>query len=238
MIRITRANAYAPQRHRRCVLLATAALAACGGSTAPKPMRPVAIRLATTRASATGSNGVEITGFRLVAGRASLGSGDQFGCADCQNNSGSTTDNQSQQIIEVPVNGGTVLAMTEDVSAGHYTAAQLDIESPVAATVAKRAGWPAGATMDIVGRFQGRPFELALTVAGGFNASLTPPLDVAAGATPPAPVSVTIALPVTSWFLSGSTPLDPGIPAQRAQIDANVRAALSAPESAPAAGES
>jgi hypothetical protein len=57
-----------------------------------------------------------------------------------------------------------------------------------------------------------------------------PPLTVGTSGATPSPVSVTISLPVTSWFQSGATTLDPANAAQRAQIETNVRAAFHAPE--------
>jgi hypothetical protein len=221
------------------VAVATIALAACGSSTSPKTTRPVAVRLGVA-STAVGAQqaGIDITGVRLVVGRASIGNGDQFGCADCQGNGGDSNGPNTQQIVDVPLNGGTVLVATEDVAAGTYASAEVSVESPTAATAGHTSGWPAGATIDIVGRIRGTPFELPLTAAGSFRGGLTPPLVVATVGKPPSPVSVTIALPVASWFLSGSTPLDPTNAAQRAQIEANVRAAFQSSEPQRAGGES
>jgi hypothetical protein len=42
----------------------------------------------------------------------------------------------------------------------------------------------------------------------------------------PAPINVTITLPVASWFAGNGTPLDPADAAARAQIASNARASI------------
>ena len=58
----------------------------CNNSTSPKSMGPVDFRVSTAASASAGATapGVDITSFRLVVGPAALGSGDQFGCVDCQ----------------------------------------------------------------------------------------------------------------------------------------------------------
>lgn len=205
------------------------AASACD-STGPKPVHPVMFQL-TTRANAAppiGSAGsLQTTSFRLVVGAASLGGAGQFGCTDCQDNGG--TEGQSpQQLINVPVGGGAVVVATEPVMAGHYAQAEISVEAPVGKTVAGTLGWQSGVSMEIAGRFNGTPFMIPLSLAGSFRETLTPPVDVTAGA--PSAIPVTITLPVASWFVANGVNLDPSIPAQLIQIETNARASFQAPE--------
>lgn len=209
------------------------AAAACGGSTstAPKPVHPVAFQVAAhaNAATPTGSTGpLQITSFRVVVGTASLGGGGQFGCVDCQDSGvdGATEGQQSPpQLLNVPISGGAVLLATEPVKAGRYGQAEISVEAP-GATLKGISGWPAGTSMEIVGRINGKPFTLLLATTGKFRETLTPPVDVAAGTATAIPVTIT--LPVASWFSSNGTTLDPSVPAQRSQIEANARASLQA----------
>jgi hypothetical protein len=208
-----------------------AALAACN-TTGPAPSRPVAIRLTAAAPSAGGAvaaaGPLTVSALQLVIGRAALGSGDQFGCIDCQ---GNTEDAPSTpKLIDVPLGGGAVTVATELASPGHYAQAEVGLEPPSAATTTP-ANWPTGATIRIAGTFNGAAFEVALPVQGDFRAALTPPVDVTATGGP-ATVDVTITLPVESWFTANGTTLDPAIPAQRALIEANVRAAFPPSDSA------
>lgn len=211
------------------------AAAACGdsGSTAPKPVHPVAFLVAahanaSTPAATAGA--LQISSFRVVVGPVSLGNGDQFGCQDCQDNGGDgAAESQSQQqLLNVPISGGTVLVATEPVTAGRYGRAEISVEAPVGATLAGVAGWSAGTSMEIVGQMNGKPFTVSLAATGEFREALAPPVDVAAGSTTAIPVTIT--LPVASWFTANGTTLDPSVPAQRAQIEANARASLQPPE--------
>lgn len=220
-----------PYRARCAVAFAAIILAAAGcDSTAPKPVQPVAFQLTARANSATptgGSGPLQITSFRMVAGAASLGSGDQFGCTDCQDTGGA--EGQSpQQLLDVPVSGGTVLVATEPVTAGRYTQAEISVEAPATAAVAGTQPWPSGSSIVIVGRFNGTPFMIPLTITGSFRETLTPAVDVTAGGSSAIPVTIT--LPVASWFTANGVALDPSVPAQRALIEANVRASFQAPE--------
>lgn len=207
-------------------------LAACnaGSSTAPRASAPVQFSLAARTSSASATAGAAtITGLRLAVGELSLGNGSQYGCQDCQDNSvdgpeGTETHNASQ-IVTVPLNGGPVQLATEAVQPGRYAQAQIEL-TPRATT----AGWTPGATIEIAGTYAGTPFTLALPVAGTFNQTLAPPVDVTT-ASAGSPVSVTITLPVSAWFTGpNGVALDPTNPAARAQIEANVRATLQAGE--------
>ncbi|MEP7227731.1 MAG: hypothetical protein ABI785_10255 [Gemmatimonadales bacterium] len=198
--------------------------AGCNNNTGPKSMGAVDFRVsAAANAVGTGAaGGVDIMSLRLVVGPAALGSGDQFGCIDCQGN-----DNSSDQaeLISVPTDGTPVSIATEQVSAGLYSGAEIELRTPDARVTAAAPGWPAGATVEIGGTFIGTAFTLPLTLAGEFRETLNPPVEVAAG-TAPAPISVTITLPVRDWFVSNGVPLDPNDPGQRAQIENNVRLSI------------
>lgn len=198
-------------------------VAACDSTTKPKQLQPVAMQLAGSRSASVpsaASGPLEITSLRLVVGAASLGSGDQFGCVDCQ---GNTEDRSvTPKLLDVPLGGGTVLVATEQVGPGRYSQAEVLVESPTSATLASAPDWPANATIEIDGRFNGTPFRLPLTIIGSFRETLNPPVEVSA-TTPPSAVAVTITLPVASWFTSNGAVLDPSNPAQRATIETNAR---------------
>jgi hypothetical protein len=200
-----------------------AALAACD-ATGPKPSRPVAIQLAAAAPAAGGATAgpLNVSALQLVIGRAALGSGDQFGCIDCQ---GNTEDAPfTPKLIDVPLAGGAVTVATEQASPGRYTQAEIGLVPP-SPTTTTPANWPTGATIRIAGTFNGTSFEIVLPVSGDLRATLTPPADVSATGGP-GTVEAIILLPVESWFTANGTTLDPANPAQRALIEANVRAAF------------
>ncbi|HEV8177089.1 MAG TPA: hypothetical protein VGP44_05315, partial [Gemmatimonadales bacterium] len=105
----------------------------CDTSTSPKSMGPVDFRVsaaaASTSAGATAAP-VDVTSFRLVVGPAALGSGDQFGCVDC---TGEDNGSDQPQLISVPTDGTPVSIKTEQVSAGVYSAAEIELKAPDAA---------------------------------------------------------------------------------------------------------
>lgn len=197
--------------------------AACNNSTGPKSMGAVNFRVSApgmaSTAAASAAAAVDITSFRLVVGPAALGSGDQFGCVDCQ---GEDNSSDLPQLISVPTDGTPVSIATEQVSAGVYSTAEIELRTPDARVTAAAPGWPANATIEIVGTFNGTAFTFPLTLLGEFREALNPPVQVAAGVAP-APASVTITLPVHDWFVANGVSLDPNDPGQRAQIESNAK---------------
>jgi hypothetical protein len=207
---------------RACGTLASTLLLLAGcASTEPRPSTPVAIRLSSSATTAlTASAPLQISAVRLVVTTASLGGGDQFGCVDCQGNAEEAP--ATPRLVTVPLSGGTVLLATEQVAPGRYSQAEIAVEQPNAATLAGVTNWPAGATIMVEGAYNGKPFQLPLSIIGSFRETLSPPVDVSVTIAP-APVAITITLPVTSWFVANGATLDPTDPAQRATIEANAR---------------
>jgi hypothetical protein len=190
-------------------------------------MSPVRIHLAlsTPAFAATAASGpLQITSLRLVVSTASVGAGDQFGCVDCQGNAEDAP--ATPKLVSVPLSGGTVLVATEQASPGTYSQAEISLARPVAATLAGTSNWPGDATLLIEGTYNGVAFAIPLTIDGSFLGTLTPPVAVTSST--PSPIAVTVTLPVTTWFTSNGSPLDPGVPAQRAIIEANIRRSFQA----------
>ncbi len=213
--------------HPSRMLAALAALGlacACSAPTASARPHTVAIRLAASVAPAPAFSAapgdLAITTVRMVVGRASLGSGDQYGCIDCQG------DLQEQspppQMLELPPDGSSVVVATGQVQAGSYSSVELSLEQPTAAMLAASPSWTAGATIEVAGRYRGVAFTLPIAVSGSFREALSPPVNVATAAATGA-VSVHVTLPVATWFSRNGAALDPQVPAQRAQIEANAR---------------
>jgi hypothetical protein len=206
--------------------LGTASLvAACNSGSAPTSASPVAFHLAAQGGGTGGA--VELTSFRVVVGPAALGSGDQFGCVDCTGDESSPPP----QLVSVPLDGSPVQFRTEQVTAGHYTAAEVEFQQPDPGLLAGAPGWPSSATVELAGGFNGVPFTLHLPLLGSFRETLNPAVDVSADSAPP-PVAITVTLPVASWFVSNGAPLDPNDATQRAQIEQNAQSALQPPEPA------
>ncbi len=210
------------------------AAAACDRSTSPHGLTPVRFQIATTAASAGAAPGllaatgpIEVSTVQLVVGRAALGDGAEFGCHDCQGNF--TDDQSAPTLVTLPLGAATVAVVTEQVSPGRYGAAELSLMAPSAGTIAGMDGAPAGTTVRVVGRFNGVPFRLDLAIDGSFRGALIPPMDIATGAMS-STASVTIRLPVDSWFVSNGVALDPAKAGDRASIEANIRASFSATE--------
>lgn len=210
------------------------AAAACDQSTAPRGLTPVRFQIATTAASAGAAPGllaatgpIEVSTVQLVVGRAALGDGAEFGCHDCQGNF--ADDQSAPTLVTLPLGAATVAVVTEQVSPGRYGAAELSLMAPSAGTIAGMDGAPAGTTVRVVGRFNGVPFRLDVAIEGAFRGALIPPMDVATGAMS-STASVTIRLPVDSWFVSNGVALDPAKAADRASIESNIRASFAATE--------
>jgi hypothetical protein len=210
------------------VLLATALVACGSSSTAPGPRHAVSLQVSPLSASHSSSTaavpaGLELTGVRLSIGQTSLGSGEQFGCQDCQNEEAESAQSDgAPSIVAIPATGGPVLLAVEQVSAGTYPEAQIDLVKPVTPAF----GGVADNTIEITGKYNGTSFTVAFPILGTFHQLLTPPVTVTGTAN--APISATVTLPVASWFTgSNGVALDPGNPAQLAQIQANARSYFS-----------
>lgn len=202
-------------------IAAAASIAACGTSpTSPAPASAVQVRVAADGATATAPQGLSVSTVRLVVGHASLGSGDQFGCVNCTGNN--TDAEAAPSVVTLAGGAGSAVVAVGDVQPGTYSAAEIDLTRPTTALV----GSSPGQTIEITGVVNGAPFTISAAVEGAFRGTLSPPVQVAGGSS--APVTVTVALPVTAWFTSGAGLLDPAVPVQRTQILANIQAAFSA----------
>src|SRR5579864_8481840 len=110
------------------------AAAACSGApTGPKNTQPVAIHVAaTTVSTATAASPLTLDGLRLAVNLAALGSGDQFGCIDCQGGPQDTGAEvmSSSAIVAVPPGGGSVQLATEQAAPGSYQDVELELAAP------------------------------------------------------------------------------------------------------------
>ena len=199
--------------------IALSLLGACDTGTGPKDGRPVVFQLAASAQKIFPSGPLVITSFRLIAGGTALGNGNQFGCQDC--NDPGPEAGATPEIVTVPLDGTPVSLRTEGVQPGTYSMMEVEVVSPTSQILAATPGWTGTTTMVIEGTQSGRPFLLALGVEGTFREQLATPVVVGASARP-ASVTVTLTLPVRSWFTSAAgTSLDPTDPAQFALIKAN-----------------
>lgn len=202
-------------------LAATHALSADMGYSAP-----LGLTLRTALAATVGRPASAVaTGFAWSADGAP-GSGEEFGCKDCQNNDAGGEREATPTVVELTMDGAPVSVVVEQVNEGRYSEAEISVMPPSAAN----SGWTPGTTIEITGTANGRAFVLPLSITGSFRETLTPPVSVTASGTPTA-LPVTITLPVAAWFQSNGVALDPADAAQRAQIEANARAAFQPLES-------
>lgn len=188
--------------------------------------RPVSlsVRAAAASSSTTGA-ALQVSSLRLLVNQASLGSGDQFGCQDCQGGPDGPEGNETGAVgavVSVPLDGSPVNLATEQVQPGTYSQVEIELGG---ATV---PGWTTGQTVEIKGTSNGTPFTVRVAVNGSFRETLSPPVVVTS--TSAAAIPVVITLPVAAWFTAGGQALDPAIPAQLAQIEANIRSAFSGSE--------
>jgi hypothetical protein len=199
---------------------------ACSSATDAGIRRPVNLSLAAATGSATAgpaaSAALQITSLKLLVNQASLGSGDQFGCQDCTGD-GANEVGSVGGVVSVPLDGTAVNLATEQVQPGTYPQVEVELGGATA------AGWPSGQTVEIQGSNNGANFTIGVPVNGSFRESLVPPVVVTTSSTASIPVKIT--LPVASWFSAAGAALDPAVPAQRAQIVANIQAAFSGAES-------
>jgi hypothetical protein len=233
---MTARNAFVPL----LALVAGGSLACNNSTSGPGTLRAVEFRMAASQAgaSAMAAGPVEISSVRLVVGPAALGNGDQFGCADCQGGGNETGPEAgaAPQLIRVPTDGSPVSVATEQVQAGRYGSAEVELLHPDASITAVDPTWPSDATIEVGGSVNSVPFTLHLALEGAFRETLNPPVDVTDTGTP-GTISVTVTLPVASWFMANGSPLDPNDPAQQAQIEQNARSALSPIEVGERSGE-
>src|ERR1700694_744712 len=196
---------------------------ACSSATDAGIRRPVNLSLAAVTSSASASSAataaLQITSLKLLVNQASLGSGDQFGCQDCSGNDGSNAVGTVGGVVSVPLDGSPVNLATEQVQPGSYPQVEVELGGSTAPS------WPSGQTVEIQGSNNGVLFTIGVPVDGSFRENLVPAVVVTTSS--PASIPVTITLPVASWFVSGGAALDPAVPAQRAQIEANIRTAFS-----------
>ena len=199
---------------------------ACSSSSATDASRrPVNLSLRATTspaASIAASAALQVSSLRLLVNQASLGGGDQFGCQDCQGGTDGNEVGAVGAVVSVPLDGSAVNLATEQVQPGSYSQVEIELGGVTA------PGWTAGQTVEIQGTNDGTPFTIRVAVNGSFRETLSPPIVV--GATTSS-IPVVISLPVASWFTSGGQALDPALPAQLAQIEANIKAAFSGPAS-------
>ena len=208
--------------HAWAWFLTVAALAGCDGSTAPNGV-PVDIQIAAQvpsprlvgGPSSVPSAGVTITGLRMVVGQAGLGSGNQFGCIDCQ---GGNEASASPRLLDIPLDGSTMHLQTELASPGRYDALELEL-APAGAP----PGWPNGSSVEIQGSMGGATFDLFVSVSGASQHPLSAPLLISGQEA--ASVSAVLLFPADAWFIgAGGAALDPSNAADRANIETNVRA--------------
>lgn len=215
-----------PRHAVATALLVTATLAACDSSpTAPRLRRPVSLSIAPLGSSASVASlpGMQFSTARLSIGQTSLGAGDQFGCQDCQTEGSEAEQPEARPtIVTIPATGGPVVLATEQVQPGTYREAQIDLVQPSSATLGDS---PAN-TVEVVGTYQGRPFDVAFPVVGAFIQQLIPPVTVTASSAQN--LTTTITLPLAAWFSRNGAALDPNDPAQRSVIAANIRAFVTA----------
>ena len=205
--------------------LALGLLAGCNSPTAARGGQPVTFRLATATSLASVAGPLSIASFRLVVGGTALGSGDQFGCVDCQD--AGPEARAVPEVVSIPLDGSPVRLRTEQVQPGTYTTMEVEVVVPTPALLAATPGWLAPNTLLIAGTYNGRPFEFGLPVEGTFREQLATPLLVGAGGAP-ASVQVTISLPVATWFAAAGGTLDPTDAAQRTLIEANAHKSFGA----------
>lgn len=203
-------------------------IAACNSddSTGPQERVPVSMNLTAVlpAAGGPGAAAIEVTSVRVVVQEAELGNPGGGEIEDDDDGDDDDGGEPEPSLVSIPVDGGTVSLATEPVPPGRYAQVELDVVRPTSAVLSANPGWSPDATIEVVGRFGGTPFTLALPVEGEYQQALNPPVDVAAGAS--GPIAVTIQLPVATWMSANGAPLDPNDPAQRAQIVANAQSSF------------
>ena len=204
-------------------MLAAPLILSCSSAT-DVALRPVTLSLrAAAVPSSASAAALQVTSLRLLVKEAALGSGDQFGCQDCQGGPEGNERAAVGAVVSVPLDGTPVTLATEQVGPGTYSEVEIELGGGTA------PGWTNGQTVEIQGTSNGTPFTIRVSVNGSFRETLSPPAVVTG--TDVSSVPVVITLPVASWFTAGGQQLDPGVPAQLAQIEANIRSAFSASES-------
>lgn len=213
-------------------LAAVFAFAGCSESTTPvgapvelraaAAAQPSAASVSAARV-ALGSADLEVTSLRLMVGEVGLGYGDEFGCIDCEGDF--EDENAAPRVVDVPLNGGTVLLETEMASPGTYSEMEISLER----SASPPADWPSQATIQVGGTYAGKTFTIDVSVEGSSRQSLETPVVVTDLTS--TSLNATVQFPVIAWFTdSTGGQLDPTDPTERAAIEANIRAYFAASE--------
>jgi hypothetical protein len=212
------------------LLLAALTGTACADGTAPTSRRPLAVSFSTLPSSGTtsaaarvllpghvsadvvGTSALTITRAQLVVARLELGlagaacasdvaagddeEDDDDGCAELE---------LAPSVVDLPVNGTIVDALTVNVPAGSYSSLEGRIR-PIGGNRGHGHGSSAflaahpeldGVSVLVEGTFNGEPFRFTSDVSTGIEESFSPALTVDAS-----PLNVTVNVDLASWFAS------------------------------------
>jgi hypothetical protein len=197
---------------------------ACDSSPTDPQGQPVVLWIGAGLPAAISPAPLNVFSLRLVVEGVDLGNDGESECEDCDDGE----DDAAPTLVNVPVDGGTVTLQADDVAPGTYGWAEIDLVRPTAAILAANPGWTAGASIEVAGYYAGTPFTLALPIEGELRQVLEPAVSV--GAAGEGTVTIVLVLPLAAWFQSDGAVLDPNDPAQRARIEANVRASIVPPD--------
>lgn len=214
------------------VLLVASAAMACADGTAPGARRPVSVSFttvntATTTASVTGlfpdhplndvvgSDALVISRAQLVVARIELvragavctsenaagdddDHGDDSNCAELE---------LAPRVVDLPVNGTIVDALSVNIPAGTYSELEAKVR-PIRGNSGRGHGSATflaahpeleGVSVLVAGTFNGEPFTFTSDVSTGAEQHFDPPLEVGDN-----PLNVTVHVDLATWFASGA----------------------------------
>lgn len=217
-------------------LLAVIALSACSDGTGPDDGAvPVTLTIGAGTGSAVaaplaaaeitlGGNTIQIDDVQLVLRKIALHR--QADGEDCDE-AGETTCQVlwlGPMLVDLALDGSTSHAFTVDAAPGTFRRMLFQLHKPAGqADLAFVALHPemAGASVRVVGTFDGEPFEYTTDLTVVQHTGLEPALDVADGV----PTELTLWVDVATWFANqgGTGLINPGALGIGGQLDAQIR---------------
>ena len=138
-------------------------------------------------------------------------------------------------LIDLPLDGGVVTALSTGVAEGSYSEAELKIDVPseddatTAAFLAANRSWPQSASLHVVGTFDAadgsgaQPFDVYLSGEAELELEFNPPVVVGASGG----FNVTVAIDPNAWFVAaGGTLIDPRALGTDENLQASVFASI------------
>ena len=159
-----------------------------------------------------GANTIVITKAQIVVRKLELKSSDITACADESDDNPSSDDCEEVKagpmLVDLPLTPGATSELTASIPAGTYRELEFQVHKPTStpadqAFVAANPNF-ANASIRVEGTYNGTPFVYTSTMTDEFELEFDPPIVLDADNK-----NVTIKVDLATWFMNGTTVIDP-----------------------------